>query len=187
MRKLVTLGLALALVANPVTANAAGYTMTAEEEEYLSYCYQFTADSSSDCKITEDKYGNENTLYCTFNHSPEIYTLSNAITIDPSKCHQVCSNTSEAKDVSIYFSKKVARIAHVRSKNTEYHFNLGAKRLKGTKLVSRLIIKPKANGASFDKTDKFYCYDTKGKKIGYFTYTQEKIDIDPECTGELIW
>lgn len=174
MRKSVTLGLGLAsvLAFSPVIANAAGYTMTTKEKKCVED-YEDLQSSLDDSLIT-DHYGSKNSLFCECWDKNEVFTVSNAIDIDPTENVTITSESSNKKAVSVYVGKKVKTVKRVK-RNGGYKYNVTVKRLKNSKNVSRLVLTCK-NEQSLDKYDKFNLYDAAGKKLGSFEFGQVLTD-----------
>ena len=171
MRKLITLGLATTLVFSSVTANAAGYTPKAQEQEFVDTVYH-----ASRGELVKDHYGNKNTSITSYNDAKTIRTISDAIDITPKGNISIQSDSWGEKDVSIYLKGNVKTVKRVKLKLNDgsyapYGYSVSVKRFKKSKLVSRVILKSKGNKGF----DKFNCYDARGKKIGSFMYVQNDI------------
>lgn len=167
MRKLAVIALATVVAATPVTVNAAGYTPTNAEKRSLTQ-YQEDADKFSQDTLVKDHYGNQFSLSCTCFEGNRLYTVSDAIDIDPAKKVHVISESFPIKPVSIYLGKKVKTIKRV--KGDSYNFKVSIKRSRKTGNITRVIVTRKGTSVyAYNVEDKFNCYDAKKNKIGSFT------------------
>ena len=166
MRKLTVIALATIVAATPVTVNAAGYTPANDEKLCLTK-YQEYSDNFPQDTLVKDHYGNQFSLSCRCCGENNLYTVSNAIDIDPAKKVHIISESSTIKPVSIYLGKKVKTIKRV--KGDSYNFKVSIKRSRKTGNITRVIVTRKGTSDYYNGEDKFNCYDAKKNKIGSFT------------------
>lgn len=167
MRKLAVIALAAIVAATPVTVNAAGYTPSNDEKNYCLASYEEDSDKYPQDTLVKDHYGNQYSLSCRCLRENKLYTISNAIDIDPSKKVHIISESSTIKPISVYLGKKVKTIKRVKSDG--YNFKVAIKRSRSTGNITRVIVTRKGASDNYGGEDKFNCYDAKKNKIGSFT------------------